>query len=64
MNKYQENCYLIGQIFNVGDDEHQKKVMEMISESDSNEDDSEMIQEDDPELTMLHEQLNLLKQDF
>ena len=36
----------------------------MISESDSNEDDSEMIAEDDPELTMLNDQLNLLKQDF
>ena len=66
MNKYQENCYLIGQIFQVGDDEHQKKVMDLISESDSNDEDNDadMIQEEDPELTMLNEQLTLLKQDF
>jgi len=36
--------------------------MEMVSDSDSNENnDSEMIQEEDPELTMLNEQLSLLK---
>ena len=40
--------------------------MDLISESDSNDEDNDtdMIQEEDPELTMLNEQLTLLKQDF
>ena len=37
--------------------------MDLISESDSNDEDNDadMIQEEDPELTMLNEQLTLLK---
>lgn len=53
LNKYQENCYLLGKIFSLGDEEE-----------DSASSDSDMEEQEDDETKELQMQLLALQQDF